>query len=175
MKNKKFEISTKTMAYMAIFAALQIVLEYLTQFTPTMPNGGNVSFSLVALMMCSYLMGACYGLVVSLVCVGLHFVLGLATFYGPLSLIFDYLLPLAIVGLIGFIPFLKVNKFDFPIGIIIVMVLKTICHLISGWYAFATPLVANLTYNVPYNLATLLTCFILFIILYPRLKKMIRI
>lgn len=85
------------------------------------------------------------------------------------------MLPLAIVGLIGFIPFLKVNKFDFPIGIIIVMVLKTICHLISGWYAFATPLVANLTYNVPYNLATLLTCFILFIILYPRLKKMIRI
>ena len=44
MKNKKFEISTKTMAYMAIFAALQIVLEYLTQFTPTMPNGGNISF-----------------------------------------------------------------------------------------------------------------------------------
>ena len=87
MKNKKFEISTKTMAYMAIFAALQIVLEYLTQFTPTMPNGGNISFSLVALMMCSYLMGACYGLVVSLVCVGLHFVLGLFRFF-----VFFYLL-----------------------------------------------------------------------------------
>ena len=98
MKKSKFEINTKTMAYMAIFAALQIVLEYLTQFTPQMPRGGNVAFSLVALMLCSYLMGPIYGLVVSLVCVGLHFVLGLATFYGALSVIFDYLLPMAIVG-----------------------------------------------------------------------------
>ena len=175
MKKKKFELTTKTMTYMAIFAALQLVLEYLTQFTPTMPNGGNISFSLVALMLCSYLMGASYGLIVSLVCVGLHFVLGLATFYGPLSVIFDYLLPMAIVGLIGLIPVIKVNKIEIPIGIIIVMILKTICHLISGWYAFNTPLIANLSYNLPYNLATLVVCFILFILLYPRLKNKIRI
>lgn len=175
MKNRKFEINTKTMAYMAIFAALQIVLEYLTQFTPTMPSGGNVAFSLVALMLCSYLMGACYGLVVSLVCVGLHFVLGLATFYGPLSVIFDYLLPLAIVGLVGFIPFINIWSLKIPVGIIVVMVLKTICHLIAGWYAFATPLEANLIYNVPYNLATLISCLILFVILYPKLKKVIKI
>ena len=123
MKNRKFEITTKTMTYMAIFAALQIVLEYLTQFTPTMPRGGNISFSLVALMLCSYLMGASYGLIVSLVCVGLHFVLGLATFYGPLSVIFDYLLPMAIVGIVGLIPLIKVNQIEIPIGIIIVMIL----------------------------------------------------
>lgn len=175
MKNKKFEINTKTMSYMAIFAALQIVLEYLTQFTPTMPNGGNISFSLVAIMLCSYLMGASYGLVVSIVCVGLHFVLGLATFYGPLSVVFDYLLPMAIVGLVGFIPTIKKGNLEIPIGIVVVMVLKTICHLIAGWYAFATPLEANLAYNVPYNLATLVTCFILFMLLYPRIKKTIKL
>lgn len=175
MKNKTFEINTKTMSYMAIFAALQIVLEYLTQFTPNMPQGGNISFSLVVIMLCSYLMGACYGLVVSLICVGLHFVLGLATFYGPLSIIFDYLLPMAAVGLIGFIPCIKQKNYEIPIGIVIVMVFKTICHLISGWYAFATPLKANLTYNIPYNLATLVACFILFVLLYPRLKKSIKL
>lgn len=175
MKKSKFEINTKTMAYMAIFAALQIVLEYLTQFTPQMPQGGNVAFSLVALMLCSYLMGPIYGLVVSLVCVGLHFVLGLATFYGALSVIFDYLLPMAIVGVVGIIPLIKVNKVEIPIGIIIVMVLKTISHLIAGWYAFATPLPANLSYNLPYNIATMVACFILFMILYPRLKRVIRI
>ena len=162
MKNKKFEITTKTMTYMAIFAALQIVLEYLTQFTPTMPRGGNISFSLVAL-------------IVSLVCVGLHFVLGLATFYGPLSVIFDYLLPMAIVGIVGLIPLIKVNQIEIPIGIIIVMILKTISHLIAGWYAFNTPLLSNLSYNIPYNLATLVVCFILFMLLYPRLKNKIRI
>lgn len=82
---------------------------------------------------------------------------------------------MAIVGLIGLIPVIKVNKIEIPIGIIIVMILKTICHLISGWYAFNTPLIANLSYNLPYNLATLVVCFILFILLYPRLKNKIRI
>ena len=77
-------------------------------------------------MLCSYLMGASYGLIVSLVCVGLHFVLGLATFYGPLSVIFDYLLPMAIVGIVGLIPLIKINQIEIPIGIIIVMILKKI-------------------------------------------------
>lgn len=54
-------------------------------------------------------------------------------------------------------------------------VLKTICHLISGWYAFQTPLQANLTYNLPYNIATIIACFILFVILYPRLKKAVHL
>ncbi|WP_294580714.1 energy-coupled thiamine transporter ThiT [uncultured Thomasclavelia sp.] len=175
MKNQKFILNTKTMTYMAIFAALQIVLEYLTQFTPQMPQGGNVAFSLVVLMLCSYLMTPVYGLIVSLVCVGLHFVLGFATFYGALSVIFDYLLPMAIVGLVGLIPLVKINKIELPVGIIIVMVLKTICHLIAGWYAFATPLPANLGYNLPYNIATMVVCFILFMILYPRLKNTIKI
>ena len=88
MKNQKFILNTKTMTYMAIFAALQIVLEYLTQFTPQMPRGGNVAFSLVVLMLCSYLMTPVYGLIVSLVCVGLHFVLDFATFYGLFLIIF---------------------------------------------------------------------------------------
>mgnify|MGYP007082992797 CR=1 FL=1 len=70
-------------------------------------------------------MGASYGLIVSLVCVGLHFVLGLATFYGPLSVIFDYLLPMAIVGIVGLIPLIKINQIEIPIGIIIVMLMIT--------------------------------------------------
>lgn len=172
---KKFELNTKTMAYMAMFAALQIVLEFLTQFTPQMPQGGNVAFSLVAIFLCSYLMGAIYGAIVSLVCVGMHFVLGFATFYGPLSVVFDYVLPMFIVGITGIIPLVKKDKFVFPLGMIVTMIIKTISHLIAGWYAFSTPLIANLTYNLPYNIATLVVCFILFMILYPRLKQAIRI
>lgn len=172
---KKFELNTKTMAYMAMFAALQIVLEFLTQFTPQMPQGGNVAFSLVAIFLCSYLMGATYGTIVSLVCVGMHFVLGFATFYGPLSVIFDYVLPMFVVGMTGIIPLVKKGNLVFPIGMIVTMIIKTISHLIAGWYAFSTPLIANLTYNLPYNIATLVVCFILFMILYPRLKQAIRI
>ena len=116
-----------------------------------------------------------YGLIVSLVCLGLHFALGLATFYGPLSVIFDYVLPMILIGLTSLIPLVKWKDYDLPIGIVIMGILKTICHLISGWYAFQTPLVANLIYNLPYNIATIIVCFVLFVLIYPHLKKTIYI
>lgn len=171
MNKKEVVFTTRTMSYMAIFAALQLLLEWMTQFTPQMPQGGNVSFSLIAIFLCTYLMGWGYGVIVSMVCVGLHFVLGFATFYGPLSLAFDYFVPMFFVGLTGIIPLLKIGKYELPLGMIIAIAIKIGCHLISGWFAFQTPWIANLVYNIPYNLATLVTCFILFMILYPRLEK----
>ena len=81
----EIKLTTKNMAYMAMFAAMQVVLEYCTKFYE-MPKGGNCAFSLVAIILCGYLMNWGYSLIVSLVCLGLHFALGLATFYGPLSL-----------------------------------------------------------------------------------------
>ena len=157
------KLTTKNMAYMAMFAAMQVVLEYCTKFYE-MPKGGNCAFSLVAIILCGYLMNWGYSLIVSLVCLGL-----------PLSVIFDYLLPMVLIGLTPLIPLLKVGKYELPVGIIVMGVLKTICHLISGWYAFQTPLQANLTYNLPYNIATIIACFILFVILYPRLKKAVHL
>ena len=153
----EIKLTTKNMAYMAMFAAMQVVLEYCTKFYE-MPKGGNCAFSLVAIILCGYLMN-----------------LGLATFYGPLSVIFDYLLPMVLIGLTPLIPLLKVGKYELPVGIIVMGGLKTICHLISGWYAFQTPLQANLTYNLPYNIATIIACFILFVILYTRLKKAVHL
>ena len=92
----EIKLTTKNMAYMAMFAAMQVVLEYCTKFYE-MPKGGNCAFSLVAIILCGYLMNWGYSLIVSLVCLGLHFTLGLATFYGPLSVIFDYLLPMVLI------------------------------------------------------------------------------
>lgn len=165
------KLNTKVMTLMAMFAAMQIVLEFLTKFTPSMPQGGNVAFSLVAIFLCSYLLGPLYGAAVGIVCCGLHFALGLATFYGPASVAFDYVIPMALCGLAAAFPSVK----HFPVGIVIVMVLKTISHLLSGWYAFKTPLAGNLSYNLPYNIGTLIACLVLFMILYPRLKKVLKI
>jgi thiamine transporter ThiT len=174
MLKKEVVLTTKTIAHMAIFAALEVILEWVTQFTPQMPEGGSISLSLVAIFLCSYLMGWGDGVIVCVVCMGLHFVLGFSVFYGPLSLIFDDLIPMVLVGLTGCIPLWKLGKYNIPLGIILVMILKTISHLISGWYAFATPLVANLAYNVPYNTAAMVVSFILFILLYPKLEKVFK-
>lgn len=174
MNKKEVVFTTKTMSYMAMFAALQITLEWIKKFTPQMPQGGSVAFSLIAIFLCSYIMGWGYGVIVSMVCVGVQFALGLATFYGLVSLLLDYFIAMFLVGITGIIPLVKYKNYEVPIGIVIIMILKTISHLISGWYAFKAPLLANLGYNIPYNLATLLVCFILFMLLYPRLKHAIK-
>lgn len=170
----ELKLTTKNMTYMALFAALQIILEYCTKIYE-MPKGGNVAFSLVAILLCGYLMGTAYSLIVSLVSLGIQFALGLAVFYGILSVFFDYIIPMILIGLTPLIPLVKVKQYEIPVGIVIMCVLKTICHLISGWYAFQTPLQANLIYNLPYNIATMVACFVLFMLLYPRLKKIIHI
>ena len=44
------KLTTKNMAYMAMFAAMQIVLEYCTKIYE-MPQGGNCAFSLIAIIL----------------------------------------------------------------------------------------------------------------------------
>lgn len=175
MKEKKLVFTTKTMAYMAIFAALQIVLEYLTKFTPQMPQGGNIAFSLIAIFLCAYLMGWKYGVIVSLVCFGLQFALGLAQFWGPYSLLLDYLLPLIVIGISPLFGKVRYKEMVIPVGMFIAIVIKTISHVIAGMLQFDATLSASLTYNLPYNIGTLIACFILFMILYPRLKNTIKL
>ena len=58
------KLTTKNMAYMAMFAAMQIVLEYCTKIYE-MPKGGNCAFSLVAIILCGYLMNWGYSLIFS--------------------------------------------------------------------------------------------------------------
>lgn len=169
-KNQKIKI----MVYIAMFVAIELVLEPMTKITE-MPNGGNVSFSLIAIFLGSYLLRPVYGFVTSLICLGVQFVLGLATYYGVASLIFDYVIPMGLVGLCGMIPLWKYKQWYIPLGMIPIIILKTISHLIAGWYAFQMPLAGNLYYNIPYNVGTLVVCFILFIIIYPRLKNNVKI
>ena len=169
----EIKLTTKNLSYMALFAAMQIILEFCTKIYE-MPQGGNCAFSLIAIFLCGYLMNWGYSLIVALVCLGLQFALGLATFYGLLSIVFDYILPMIFIGMSAIIPLVKFKGYELPVGIIIAGILKIVCHLISGWYAFKTPLVANLLYNLPYNILTIIVCFILFMFLYPRLKNKVR-
>lgn len=168
----KFELSTRNMVFISLFAGMQLVLEFLTQFAPQMPQGGNVAFSLVVIFLCSYLMSYQYAFVVSMLCVVLHLVLGFSTYYGIASFIFDYVFAMSVIAFSACIPSIQYKNTILPIGIVVTMVLKTICHLLAGWYAWSTPLVGNLAYNLPYNIATMVSCVVLFMVLYPRLKKL---
>lgn len=178
----KSKFSSKTMAYIALFVAMEIVLEYVFLIVPELPQGGRISLSLLPIILASYLMGPVYGLLTGLIASLVQFVLGLASAqYGPWSALLDYILPTTIVGLSAAFKSFKIGKVDCHMGIVITMILKYLIHVLSGALLFATyapkgmnPWVYSFAYNLPYNLGTLILTLVVFTLIYPRLKKVFR-
>lgn len=177
----KVKLTTKAMTFMAMFAALQIILEVAFNVIPGQPQGGNISMDLLPIIFVSYFMGAGYGLIVGVISVCLQFALGLAKFYGPWSVLLDYLIPVVIVGLSSIFKNVKFKNYTIYTGIIITMIIKFISHYLSGAWLFAeyapegvSSWLYSLGYNLPYCLPTLILCYIGFVVLYPRLKKALK-
>ena len=177
----KAKFTSKTLAYMAMFIALQIVLQYVFKMIPGQPQGGNISIDLLPIILCSYLMGPAYGLLVGFSCTLLHFVLGLASFYGWWSVFLDYLIPITIVGAAALFKNIKTGKVTIYTGIIITMILKFVSHYLSGAWLFAeyapegmNPWLYSFVYNIAYCLPTLILTYIVFMVIYPRVKNRIK-
>lgn len=51
--NKK-TLSTKAIAYVALFIAMQLVLEVLFKVVPGQPQGGSITLSLLPIVLASY-------------------------------------------------------------------------------------------------------------------------
>lgn len=179
MNNKKIRV----LAYMAMLIALEVVLEFINRVIPQMPQGGTVSFCLVPIFLAAYLLGTKEGLLVGFCSSLLLFVFGLATFWGWWSVALDYVIPLTVCGFAGAIKSIKLaNGYELPIGIIFAMVLKFISHYLSGAVLFASyapegqsPYLYSLLYNAPYNIVTMIVCFILVMLLLPKFKKVVRV
>ncbi|MBO6047458.1 MAG: energy-coupled thiamine transporter ThiT [Erysipelotrichaceae bacterium] len=176
----KVKLDTRAVAYIALFVAMQIVLEALFKVIPGQPQGGAITLSLLPIFLGAYLMGPEYGLIIGLTSSLLMFVLGLAQYWGPWSLLLDYVLPVTVCGVAGFFPHIKAGKFEFPIGIVIAMILKYGSHVLSGAWLFAeyapegmNPWIYSLAYNFFYNFWTMVVTIIVFMLIYPRLKKAI--
>lgn len=175
---KKRIFSVKTMSYLALFLALHIVLDLCFAIIPNQPQGGNISLDLLPIALASYLMGPFYGLVLGFMCTLTQFALGLASFYGPWSVLLDYLIPISIIGLSALFKTLTIKEKPVYLGIIITMILKFLSHFASGAWLFAeyAPEGMNIYaysfgYNIVYCLPTLIIVYIAFYSVYPRIKK----
>jgi len=178
----KVKMNSRSIAYMALFVALQVVLEFVFKIIPGQPQGGSITLSLLPIFLAAYLMGPGYGLIVGVVSAAIQFVLGIALYYGPWSVMLDYVVPLSIIAvapLFKSIPF--GNGKEFHIGIIIGMILKYISHVLSGALLFGmyapegmNPWVYSLGYNAFYNIGTCIVTLVVFTMIYPRLKNAIK-
>ena len=172
------KMDVMSMVYLAMFAALTVILSYINSFFPEMPQGGTVSIDIISIFVCAYLMGPGYGIICGVVTSMLQFALGMASFYGPWSVLLDYVLPLAVCGFAPLLKNIKIGQFELYTGVILSMFLKFLSHFASGAFLFASyapegvsPIVYSIGYNAPYNLATLALCLIIMPLLYPRIKN----
>lgn len=178
---KKKKLSVKQMAYLSLFLALHIVLQLCFSIIPNQPQGGNVSLDLLPIILAGYLMGPIYGVVLGIICTFTQFILGLASFYGPWSVVLDYLVPITIVGLSSFFKNFKIKNITIYTGIIVTMIIKFLSHFASGVWLFGeyvpvgmNPYVYSFGYNIVYCLPTCIICYIGFRIIYPRIEKIFR-
>ncbi len=224
--------TTKTIAYLALYVALYIVLKYVGNLIPflVMPNGGSIELEMIAVFICSYHLGWKWGAADAVLSWLITIVLGFPMYFvHPVQILLDYVLPLVVCGIASLLwPIKEANKtttiimgivlalaslfgiansygntvasyivgaligvamFVFTCwylenkkkyGIVISMILKYICQLLSGVYFwFPDGSVAgskeawifSAGYNLWYNLVTLIVCIIVVPTLIDRLSK----
>lgn len=158
---------TKELVYMAFYAALFMVLDYLTNMFTflKMPNGGTIGVSTIALLVCSYHLGWKKGLLTGAISVLIQCVTG--PMYVPqlLGFILDYLLAFSVYGLASLFP----NYGYFYTGVLITNVLRFILHTVGGVVVWETSWWGSIIYNAPYMIATTIIGMIVVPILVERL------
>ncbi|MDD6675761.1 MAG: energy-coupled thiamine transporter ThiT [Lactimicrobium massiliense] len=177
MKNNKIRI----ISYMALYAALYVVLKFAGQYIPflQMPQGGSIELELTAVFIASYHMGWKYGILTAMIGFLLTFICGFPIYWLNLGqFMLDYILPLLFVGASSLLG--RNGSVRQIIGISLAMILKYISQLLSGVYYWPpegsvagskAAWIYSAGYNLWYNLATLVVCIILVPLLLKRLEK----
>ena len=164
MKNSK----TRDLVYMALYAAMFVVLDLVTIWR--MPQGGSINLSSIALLLASYHLGWKKGAICGLVANGLLYVTGSMNFYGSIiSLFFDYLFAYTAYGFASLFPNVKY----FYSGIVITSRIRLACSTFSGCVAWGTPLWASLGYNAEYIIPVMVIDMVVVPLIFEKLKPIV--
>ena len=171
LSRKKVKWTTKMLAHAAMALALSFVLSYIRFFR--MAGGGAVTPGSMLPVM---LFGAAYGLVPGLL-VGfayalLQIVQG-AEAAGFMGLLLDYILAFTALGLAG----LAKNwpkTWGLYVAMIIALVGRLLCSILSGVVVWGTPLWGSITYNTSYMLPEMVICLLLGVLIGPRVVRMMQ-
>lgn len=155
----------RTLCEIGIFAALGFVFDELQGifFGSVFPNGGSIGFAMIAVLIVAYRRGFLPGILTGLL-MGLFDIATKAYVIHPMQVMFDYILPYAVVGFAGLLkPFFdksekKTEKILWLVsGAVIGGLLKFGSHYLAGVFFWADPeyFAWNLNSMNPY-----LYCFI---------------
>lgn len=167
------KMSTRMLVEAGIMIALAQILSYVKIYE--FPNGGSVTAgSMIPIVIFSLRWGCKQGLLAGFVYGILQFVLGPKYSYHPLSILLDYLLPFASIGLSGLF---RKNIFANIASIAIAMLSRFAFHFISGiilWASYAgdqNVYIYSLIYNGSYMLPEFLISAVIVSLLYKPLRR----
>ena len=161
-KNSK-KMSAKQLTFCAVAMALALVTSFIK--VASLPMGGSITlFSMFFMCFIGYLYGPKIGIMTG-VAYGILQLIIEPYIYAPLQVLLDY--PLAF-GALGMSGFFSKKKFGLTTGVIVGILGRYICHVISGYVFFASyapegmnPMIYTLGYNATYIVPELIATVIL--------------
>ena len=160
-KNSK-KMSAKQLTFCAVAMALALVTSFIK--VASLPMGGSITlFSMFFMCFIGYLYGPKIGIMTG-VAYGILQLIIEPYIYAPLQVLLDY--PLAF-GELGMSGFFSKKKFGLTTGVIVGILGRYICHVISGYVFFASyapegmnPMIYTLGYNATYIVPELIATVI---------------
>ncbi len=175
------KLSVRDLVLMAFYAALALVLDYVSAMIPflQMPKGGSINLAVIPVFVASYHLGWKKGAVTGILWWLIGFLMGLNNwFVDPFQYALDYVIPAVICGLAACLP--KIGKVsNLYSGVIVMMIFKFLSHVLAGVYYWPPEGAArgswpawtySLGYNLWYNLATLVVALVLVTLLVKKLS-----
>lgn len=182
MKKEKMSKNDKVkmIAVIAVFTALALALDWVAGLysSPFWSKGGSISIAMVPIFIMGYHYGLLGGLVTGFLVGTIQILWGYVLGFGQVCL--DYILPYTVLGLVGIFSNTVLSSKGVKqalyiiIPILIVCIIRTLSHVLSGIIYFETPFWASLAYNGPFMAISTPLCIILVIILINRLKFIIK-
>ena len=174
--------TVKRMSFIAMYIAIAVILDYLkTSFLPflNMPFGGSINIALIPVVVASFHLGIADGLITGFLWWLITTLLGLNPWIvNAGQYLLDYIIPSCVVGLAS-IFYKKRTLLEIELGVLLVMVLRTLSVVVSGAYFWVEDTVvagswpawvASFAYNGTYNI---MSCVMLLIII-PIIVRSIR-
>lgn len=128
--------NTKFLVYSGVFIALSFALSYIIFFR--LPQGGSITFfSMLPLMLFSYVFGVKKGLLIGFI-YGLLQSIQDPWIVHPIQYFLDYPIAFAMIGLTGLFANEKLSSLKFILGVGVAAVARYIPHVISGAVYFGS-------------------------------------
>lgn len=172
------KLNTKKKILFMTECAVMVALAVLCSFIKVweMPQGGSVALTMIPLFVISLRRGAWAGIVTGAI-YGVISMLLAGVVYHPMSIILDYVLAFALVGISGF--FRKTVP-GIILGVTLGVAGRFVSSLISGAVLFAeyapegqNPWVYSLVYQATYLVPELIISLVIMLLIYHKANKLI--